>query len=115
MILIRVFKRYKGKKIQAIDQRIIMKFPNDYDFGFDIYKPENWKRWLSNYKDKKGNYLPREDKDGMKVVYNVYVFGISEWMEFKPISGGYVSLFPGYDKYGTHLKIAQHGELYPRK
>lgn len=115
MILIRAFKQYHGKRTQAIDQRIIMKFENEHDFNFDIYKPENWKRWLSKYKDKKGNLLPRKDKDGMKIVYNVYVFGVPEWFEMKPISGSYLSLFPGYDKFGTHKKIAENGELYPLK
>lgn len=102
MIIIRGYEYYKngdGKWIPVRD-RIIEKFSNFHDFGFDIYSTKNWKDYLKSYRTKDKKLLPRKsERKEIKIRYAVYVFGIHKNFprKFDSHKGGIMYLFPDYD------------------
>lgn len=106
----RVIIGAENRKIPT-DTRRIANFDNYHDFGFDIFKAENWKNFLKNYKLDDGRKLPRKTKEGDKVAYKVYVWGKpKEWVCMNT-RGSYLNLFPAYDEYGDARKVTDYGYI----
>jgi len=111
--------RIDKMKLGGDDSRTLydfLKFPNDYN-EFDIYNPENWRRFLGKLRLPNGNFLPSKTPDGMDICYEVVILGPSrtqqEYSGIKTGPGGdsgILYLFPGYDpKYPKRKEVMEHG------
>jgi len=104
MIIVRSFKVVydKGNNPVLIQQKIINKYQNDHDFGFNIANPVAWRTWLAAYKTKSGKLLPHQSKYGDPIIYEVYIWGKPKnyaelfGEQFKLRNN--INLFPGYDE-----------------
>lgn len=90
----------KSGKSHLVDRKRLMKIPVTFDFGFNIYEPDNWKVWLSGYTDKSGKKLPRFTKHGDEIGYIVRVIGVTKEMKsdlgIGKVRRPIFDLFPGY-------------------
>lgn len=113
VICLKAYKKLNaGDRYVPFDGKVLMKWPNDYDFGFNIFNPSNWKPYLERFEFGSGERLPRRTKHRIPLVYHVYVFGRSKGMPIaKPRSSIY-SLYPGYDKNLRPIPIIT-GDLSP--
>jgi len=97
----RVLKAPKGK-LRIHQYKVLYKWSNEEaeDLPFDIFKPEEWRKFLKNF-TKDGKELLRKTNQGEPVRYQVYYYGtptyIREHFNMSG-SGGLAVLFPGYDK-----------------
>jgi hypothetical protein len=91
---------YDGCKNPVLSTpKIVTKWKNDYDFGFNIYEPKEWFKFLSQYKTKEGKFLPRYTSCGDPVVYYIYAWGSSSQMRLMTgIQKAIIEFFPGFDK-----------------
>lgn len=78
--------------------KIVAKWPNDTNLGFDIYSGKGWYHFLKQY-NTNGKFLPNKTKEGIQIVYRAYLWG-----------GGH-TLFPGTDAENKKLPVAQYGNL----
>jgi hypothetical protein len=113
----RVLESPTGKK-RLLFGKIFKKWPNNHDFGFNIFKMKNWMRFLSkDYRSDKNKLLLKKTKDGEPIAYEVYYWGVPKYakqhFEHLPLknNNGYLCLFPGYDKEGKKRDIAVYGVL----
>lgn len=90
--------------------KIVTKWPNDQDFGFDIAQPGNWFTFLMNLK-LDGKPLPRQTKGGSPIAYRVYVWGAIMKDKGLTSHGSGNTLFPGYSVEGKKLFMAKQGTL----
>lgn len=120
MIILRAYRVMVSPKgnMKLLGNHILKKWENDYDFGFNIFKPVNWLIFLKEYKNKKGKLLSFHTSENEEIAYEVYVWGVPSWMKdyfFKTgVNDGYHCLFPGYEK-GRKMKIAIYGVLQRSK
>jgi len=93
----------KGGNPHPVKMTKLTQFRNEYDFGFDIMKPENWRKFLAEYVDEStGKRLPRMSQYGDPVVYYVYLFGSSRWIRSSYSDNRpFINLFPGTQVYET--------------
>ncbi len=116
MIILRAYRVMVSprKRMRLVNPIMIKKWPNEYDFGFNIYKPVNWLIFLKEYKKENGNLLTRNTSENEEVAYEVYVWGTPLWMKEYynkiGINDGHVNLFPGY-LHGEKKGIAIYGVL----
>jgi hypothetical protein len=111
----KLVKDVKGVN-HIVKKKRLLKLPKEYDFGFDIYEPNNWRVWLENYKDKNGKLLPRKTVDGEQIVYDIRLYGVTVKIRGElGITGriGYLNLFPGYSDFDKRIfkKTEIHGRL----
>ena len=102
-----ILRRYRvtvsprGTK-RLLHPKIVKKWPNEHDFGFDIFNKAKWLLFLQRYRNEKGKLLPQVTDEGEDVAYEVYVWGVPTWMKEKlnslGLNDGYTCLFPGYDE-----------------
>jgi len=118
MIILRAFKVVydRGENPILLNQKIITKWKTDYDFGFDITKPSEWKKYLANYTlPDTGKKLPHQSKYGDLIIYDAYMWGVPKWVkdafDEKILNHKLISLFPGYDSEGNKLDIKVHGMI----
>jgi len=122
IIYSRVVRGVNGE-LYTVQHRMVSKFPNDFEFDFDIFKPKNWLNFLKTYKYSGGKNLPRFSKVGDPITYYVYMIGmekhIREYLGKSSRSdGAYHILFPGVDKEKSKLirgnkslEIARFGRI----
>ena len=118
-----ILRRYRvmmsptGKR-RLVNPKIIAKWENEHDFGFVIFKKEEWLLFLQKHKNKEGKPLTRVSPDKEEVAYEVYVWGVPLWMKdyFNKIgvNDGHINLFPGY-KEGKKKPIEIYGVLQRSK
>lgn len=122
MIIIKSFKVLFDKKgnPHAVMPKIVKKIANNHTFDFDIYKPIEWKKFLSSYRGESGKLLPRFSSAGDPVVYTVYTWGTPKWMKeglsekIRLTQGSslkVVHFFPGYDEAGNTRSIEIYGSI----
>jgi len=99
-----------GKVLATADRKIFKKFDNYHDFGFDVYDPKNWRKFLNNMKFN-GKLLPRKNADDFKIAYRVYFFGMPKGFPKHTAKGNYYNLFPGYAESGESLRPSHSGFL----
>jgi hypothetical protein len=89
-----------------------MRWPNEdiENFTFDVFKNEDWHRFLKTYRDEDGRLLPRTSEHGDPYVYEVYVWGVPRWLLPTPHGGAYRRFFP-IDKDGNKLPLPENGRL----
>lgn len=110
-------KSFHGQWITYRDlgTRQLVKFPNDYEFGFSFLDPNAWRVFLANYKDSTGRKLPRYSLNENPVTYCVVCRGMPKGMHYlhnPQVRCGSTVLFPARDKNGKLLNCI-HG-LLPR-
>lgn len=122
-IFIWVHKVYTDKagNTNLSTRKVVEQFPVDHDFGFDIFDPYQWRIYLRNYITPKGKPLPVRSKQGDKIVYSVYIIGMTEQMKMYVFEkdGGYAKgfyymLFPGYAETQPKRKlkdIVKYGDI----
>lgn len=118
MIIVRAFKVVydKGNNPILLNQKIITKWKTDFDFGFDITKPANWKKFLASYiMPDTGKKLPHLSKFGDPIIYEVYIWGIPKWIKDafpeEVVQKRLISLFPGYADNNIKLDIKIYGKI----
>ena len=104
----------KGKiRLKHIDLKRKYFWPNELIEEWNIFKPENWRKYLIEiYRRPNGHKLPLTTYDGDPIFYEVYMFGTSRLaqehfnMKTGPGGpGGKIYLFPGYDKNMVRKKL----------
>jgi hypothetical protein len=114
----RVLKAPSGyKRIQQY--AVFHKWTNDEvvtEFEFDIFKPNNWRKYLRTFKTAGNKLLPTKTKDGEAIHYNVYFWGSPLWVKEHfdrvGVKDTFISLFPGNDpKTGKQRNIIEHGKI----
>jgi len=105
----------KCKNPILAQKKYVAKWPNDFDFGFDITNPVEFRKFLSNYRLKNGKLLPHLSKCGDRIVYKAYTWGTPNW--FKELFPEHLRhkrvfcLFPGMDEKGSTLNIIKYGHI----
>lgn len=88
----------KTGRAHITEVKLVAKFPNDYHFNFNIANPDNWKKFLRNFRTRDGKLLPRRTKEGDPVAYYVFMLGVPTYMrDALPDQKyyGYYCCFPG--------------------
>jgi len=100
----------KGGNLYPVKMQELFKFENSYPFGFNIMKPVEWRKWLSEYVNPEtGKKLPRKSSNGDPVIYYVYMMGVSKNIKkLYNVGGRFINLFPGYD-------VKKDGEIFTKK
>ena len=112
----RVVEAPSGRK-RLLTFKVFKKWTNEEveDFDHDIFDPKAWKKYLENFRTPSGKKLPRYTADGEPIAYQVYFWGAPRWIKehfnTQHESNSYASLFPGNDKNGEKLEIAEYGIL----
>lgn len=105
MIIVMAYKIFEEK--YPVERKVVHKFPNDYDFGFNTGDPYQWRQFLK----KRFPGLPQSTKKGVAVAYRVYIWGALKGVKAEGQGSG-TTLFPGYDpKTGKRLTVAIYGRL----
>jgi len=116
MIILRMFKILYDKKGTPVlyNPKIVAKWKLEEieKFDFDITKPIEWKKFLSNYKTKNDKLLPSETPNGDDVVYMVFSWGRlpPSYTGVFPVQTGTI-FFPGYDKAGNKRDVKLYGRI----
>lgn len=88
-------------------RKLLAKYENDHDFGFNIGDAAQWYRYLQNHKSE----FPPRTGAGEPIAYRVYQIGRPKHLP-QAEKGGIYTLFPGKDiKTGEKLYLTTHGRL----
>jgi len=95
----RVKSTTSGYEFLFIYKRNIFRFPNSFleEAEFDIFSPNEWRKFLREFIDENGQRLPRYSDIGDRLVYGVYLLGTPTWI--RDSYGLYnFNLYPGYNE-----------------
>ncbi len=104
MIVITKHQLVVGKYL--FRRKLVEKFPNETDFGFNIGDAVQWLEYLRKRQD-----ISLKSKEGFDICYRVYIMGSLKGTKAKDV-GGVTVLFPGFDpKTGQKLDLVKYGRL----